>query len=235
MNRRWLSLLLLLLLPGIATQAQTHEILRPRAESDLDSTSVGCGGIHSVSTAMPNAWDAAGLTTSSDQSVNAAGGAHPTAFYRARQFTNWGSSTNSYGSLTLFINSAIVVDSNNNGAGAMAFSENGGTSWIPFAPAVSPWTQTTFSATIPANQDLTKLRVAICVDAAGELGGPGGTADMTVFDTWTDGTFSVPTPTPTPTPAVPVKPAVPSPVIVSRLWIALLIFLLVPVALRRRE
>lgn len=142
---------------------------------------------------MANAHDAAGLATSSTQSAFGSSGPppqfKPLSGYRARIFTTWQTTGNTYSALTLNVNAASGGAQGTTGVGEadIVFSANGGSTWTSLeADGGNGFAQTTFTVALSAAQDLTKLRVAVC--AMGN--GSDGSDNITVWDIWTSGVVS---------------------------------------------
>jgi hypothetical protein len=118
---------------------------------------------------MPNAYDAAGLSTSSNQFTS--GGLNQRKF-ETRIFMTWQIRGNNYSALTLNINSASAgyLSGNGTGAACVNYSVNNGRTWTKVrCDGALGWPQTTDTIVLSASQDLTKLRVAICTE--GDSGG----------------------------------------------------------------
>lgn len=209
----------------VTTLAFGDELLRPTTDANSTSTSFGCSGTNVAFTSFPNAYDAAGLSTSSNGSVTGGGcqkfingncvvaGRNQ---FSARLFSGWLASGNSWASLTLNVNWASQVGSLPQDSSCVAYSINGGTSWTSIACASGLRTQATSTVVLPTTQNLTQLRVGICVLGQGAETGDGiaGQETITVWDIWTLGTNNVP-----PTPAAPSPAGRPSdPLIISR-WL----------------
>jgi len=176
-----------------ACLAAGQEIKRPTADMDGgNNTKLGCVGQNQASTAMPNAYDAAGLSTSSNQLT--LGGLHQTKF-ETRIFMTWQMRGNNYSALTLNINSASAgyLSGNGTGAACVNYSVNNGRTWTNVrCDGALGWPQTTDTVALSARQDLTKLQVAICTE--GDSGGGDvnfiGSDNVLLFDIWTSGTYS---------------------------------------------
>lgn len=220
---------LLALILCTASLAFGDELLRPTTDANSTSTSYGCSGTNVTFTSFPNARDAAGLATSSHGLVTGGGcqkflngncvvAGHNQ--FSARLFSGWPSSGNQWASLTLNVNWATAGGSLPQDNTCVAYSTNSGMTWTSLACSAAIRAQATSTATLSPTQDLTKLRVGVCVlGQGGEVGdGAQGSDDITIWDIWTFGTNNVPPPAPAPSPA-----ALPSdPVIISRRWKELL-------------
>lgn len=170
----------------LASTAFAQEIKRPSAEGD-GGTAVKCGffGTSLASAGMSLAYDAAGQSTSSALAVS---GSINTTFYRSRTFSAWQTTGNTYSALTLSINSqeTETSPSGSTGSGTLQYSTNGGSTWTTLISG--NWARTTSTVTLSAGQDLSKLKIAACVQstAGGDTRGPN--ENVTIFDIWTTGT-----------------------------------------------
>lgn len=181
---RWLSVLFLCAL----TFGQ--EILRPTADFDGGAFTLGCPpAANKASLAMPYAYDLAGLTTSSDQEAIGAG----SGFYKTRIFSPWSSTGNIYSALTLNVSARSSGNlGDNSAASCIKYSIDGGVSYTTLKCEINVgYPKQTFTATLTPTQNLSKLRVAMCVQGSGSLPkqqvGPGDDI-VTIFDIWTSGT-----------------------------------------------
>lgn len=179
----------------LCMMASAQDLKRPTVEAEAGTTAIGCVGTNTSSTAMANAHDSAGLTTSSTQST---GGTTTQSLYRARKFTTWQSASGTYTALTLNVNAKsggyLAFGGDVSGNACLAYSINSGGSWtsIKCDTDGSGWSQQTFNISLSATQDLSKLQVAVCTSGkAGNRFGlaPGGD-DVTIYDIWTLGTTS---------------------------------------------
>ena len=173
----------------LALSCQAQELLRPTAEMNIMS-GLGCVGFNQASGNMPLAYDAAGLTTSSSQSAS---GTTSVSHFKARAFITWAPTSNTYSALTLNVNTASAGSTGSDGLAEIDYSINSGTSWTAIRSSGGGWSQTTDVVTLSAAQDLTKLRVAICVEGDRDPTVPGSDS-IQVFDIWTLGTTAAPTP-----------------------------------------
>lgn len=207
----------------VTTLAFGDELLRPVTDANSTSTSYGCSGTNVTFTSFPKAYDAAGLATSSNGSVT--GGPCGHFFngnctsagrnqFSARLFSGWPASGNTWAGLTLNVSWATGGGSLAADNTCLAYSINSGTNWTSLGCSAVLRAQATSTVSLATSQDLTKLRVGICVmGQGGELGdGLPGSDDITIWDIWTLGTNNVPAPPPPPSPAS--RPS--DPVIVSR-------------------
>ncbi len=185
------SLLVITLL--FACFAASQEIKRPTADIDGgNNTKLGCVGQNQASSAMPNAYDKAGLSTSSNQFTS--GGLNGTKF-ETRIFMTWQMRGSNYSALTLNINSASAgyLSGNGTGAACVNYSVNNGRTWTKVrCDGALGWPQTTDTIVLSAGQDLPRLQVAICTE--GDSGGGDvnfiGSDNVLLFDIWTSGTYS---------------------------------------------
>lgn len=174
-------LLVVILLLG---SASAQELLRPTTEVDPGAQpQYGCAGTNSASSAMANSYDAAGLTTSSTQSVSA----RLATKYKNRLFSTWQSTGNTYTALTLNANAS---GSTATGTAVIKYSTNSGVTWTTLkSDTGGGFAQATFPATLSASQDLSKLRVSACIEASDDTGIT-TTDTITIWDIWTSGTIS---------------------------------------------
>lgn len=167
-----------------------QELKRPTVDTNGGAvTALGCGGTVTGSTAMPLSYDTAGLTTSSNQFIGATN-----FLFKTRLFSNWQMPGTTYSSLTLNINSSsdgwiAVSDPGASGGACIAYSANSGSSWTSVVcdGSGNGWTKQTFVVTLSPAQDLSQLRVGVCVMARGRGGKfplPGGD-NATIWDIWT--------------------------------------------------
>lgn len=216
---------LLALILCTASLAFGDELLRPVTDANSASTSYGCNGTNVTFTSFPNAHDGAGLATFSNGSVT---GGPCQKFqnsscivpghnnFSARLFSGWPASGNQWNSLTLNVNSASGGGFLISDIACVAYSVNAGATWISLKCGGSGWAQITSTATLSPTQDLTMLRVGICVEGTGFPAGNTGSGedDITIWDIWTLGTNNVPPPPPAPSPSS--RPS--DPIIFSRWW-----------------
>lgn len=174
---------------------QSQELLRPTVTTSSSvSGTFGCHGLNQTATAMPFAYDAAGLATSS---VQTASGTIPSTFFKVAILSGWAPTANTYSSLTLNINSAALETNNTGSSGAIAqsYSTNNGSTWTNLNPgSLLPdgisWVQQTKTVTLSPGQDLTALRVAVCVQGSAGGDTTGTTDKITVWDVWTSGLYT---------------------------------------------
>jgi len=199
------SHILLVIALRFAALAAGQEIGRPTADIDGgNNRKLGCVGENQPSSARPNAYDAAGLSTGSNQFTS--GGLNQRKF-QTRIFVSWQMAEKNYSALTLNINSASAgyLSGNGTGAACVNYSVNEGRTWTKVrCDGALGWPQTTDTIVLPAGQDLTKLQVAICTE--GDSGGGDadfiGSDNVRLFDIWTSGTYST---GPAGTTSTPVK------------------------------
>lgn len=167
-----------------------QELRRPTSDANGGAvTALGCGGTVTGSTAMPLSYDAAGLTTVSGQSIGATN-----FLFQTRLFSSWQLPGTTYSSLTLNINSSSagwIADSDPGASGGacIAYSVNSGGTWTSVVCDASGngWAKQTFIVTLSPAQDLSQLRVGVCVSARGRGGKfplEGGDA-VSIWDIWT--------------------------------------------------
>lgn len=183
-------LLLAVLLATLVGLARGQEIRRPTAEADFAGTTFSCAiGTRQTSAAMPNFYDASGTSTSSSDSQL---GGHNADKYRTRKFTTWAAASGSYSALTLKVNTADVIGGVNGGEVDIYYSTNAGSTWTNVYIDTVGAAQQTYTAALNPAQDLSQLQVAYCLYGASDLGviGDFGTAQITGYDIWTEGTLS---------------------------------------------
>lgn len=189
-----MRLLLILAFCALPASAQMTELLRPTVTTSSSiSGTFGCHGLNQNAASMPLAYDAAGLSTSS---IQTASGTIPSTFFKVAIISGWPATANTYSALTLNINSAALETNNtgNPGAIAQSYSTNGGSTWtnLPpgsFLPDGISWVQQTRTVTLSPGQDLTALRVAVCVQGSAGGDTTGTTDKITVWDIWTNGQY----------------------------------------------
>lgn len=165
----------------LACSCFAQEIKRPG--TDTDSGNQGCIGTRLSSSAMPQAYDAAGLSTESDLS---AGGTQTASNYRARNFSGWTTNGNSYLSLTLNVNSS--ASPSGPVQGCIAYSIDGGVTFTHIrCDSGSGWTQRTDTISLSASQDLTQIEIEVCVAGLKNPGGKFSLEDISIYDIWTSG------------------------------------------------
>lgn len=167
-----------------------QEIKRPTVDMDGGPTGLGCAGIDIASNSMSFAYDAAGLTTFSTQSVF--GLTYPR--YRTRVFRTWQTTTNAYSTLTLNVNSSSSGWAGGGAAGAarILYSTDSGFNWTLIIADTfgAGWNQQTSAITLSPTQNLANLRVAICVQGNGNKANDPGSDDISMYDIWTVGATS---------------------------------------------
>lgn len=179
--RRLITLALLL---ATAVVCLGQEIKRPTA--DADSSGAGCAGTANASSAMPNAYDAAGESTSTGLSM---GTKSTSDQIKGRQFTTWQSAGGSYSALTLkFVSACTMTGNYGNGTCVAAYSTNSGGNWTTIFSSTGH-TQRTDTVTLSAGQPLSSLLVRGCVRAVSSDGTHTFTSNLTIYDIRTEGTL----------------------------------------------
>lgn len=169
--------------------AQQQEILRPTSDIDPGKlTNLGCSTIGNVaSSTMKLSYDAAGLTTGSSLQVSGDSNASHSS---TRSFLNWQSTSNAYSALTLNINAQF--SGSGSGTGCVKYSIDGGSTYTTaHCDSANGFARQTYTFTLSATQNLSKLRVSAC-----GFGGKGnahaeidpGDEEITIYDIWTSGT-----------------------------------------------
>lgn len=175
----------------LVASSMAQEIKRPTADSDPGaSIAYGCSGTNVASTSLPNAYDAAGLTTSSTETAFASTTQNR---YKNRKLSSWQSTGNSYSALTLNINSSSPGFSGSGGNACVKYSTDGGGTWTSVHCSFNSWAQSTSTISLSASQDLSKLQVSACVSGEADTLAPGNDS-VTLYDVWTAGTISTPAP-----------------------------------------
>lgn len=184
--KRWLILLL------VCTAAFAQDLKRPTVDdSGVLPSTLGCSGVASASTSMPLSYDAAGLSTSSNQQTLAV---YKSNKAKSRRFLTWPAAAGVYTSLTLNINAfslgAFAVSSGGgDGSACIGYSLNAGVSWTNLVcDSGAGWPQQTFSVTLSPTQSLPDIQVGVCAGgvAVGGFGEQGGD-NVQVYDIWTVG------------------------------------------------
>jgi hypothetical protein len=182
--KRLLQLTAVLLL-SLSLAAQTHEILRPTADSDSSSLcgpNVAVGAVNLASVAMPNAYDASGTSTNSTVGVNAS---TTNQQYKGRHFTGFPNPSGAYSSVTINVNAACLQSI---GDCFIGVSLDGGTTVATtlLSTTHTSAAQQTFTASLSTSQSFSQIQVSVCA-----LADPtSGTASTQVFDIWTDGVIA---------------------------------------------
>ncbi len=168
---------------GMAVVCAAQEIKRPTA--DADNLGAGCGGAANASTAMANAYDPSGESTSSALSM---GTKATSDQIKGRQFTTWQSAGGSYGALALKLVSTCTMNgSYGNGTCVAAYSTNSGSTWTNIFSS-SGHAQRTDTVTLSPGQALGSLQVRACVRSVSSDGTHTFTSTLTVYDIRTEGT-----------------------------------------------
>lgn len=174
-----------------------QEIRRPTADFDSGNASwavSACGyAPNHVTLSGALAWDAAGQSTSVTYLVR---GSTTSGALSSRTFSTWQSPTSSYSALTLNINSRSTgwanLSPSSQGAACLRYSLDAGATWgsIRCDVSGSGWTQSTNAVSVPTSQDMSKIRVGVCVRGDSGEGSPAleGAADIILYDIWTTGT-----------------------------------------------
>ena len=170
---------------------QSHEILRPTTSSGAASDAqlnLNCSGNALTGSTMTNAFDAAGLSTSSNVSVT---GSLTQTKIKGTTFKTWATPANTpYTALTINVNTASDTFSGAGGFADISYSLNAGSTWTSLKQdGFSGWTQVTSTATIAVGQDFTKIWVNLCIQGNQDPTTP-GIVDFTGWDIWTDGTYT---------------------------------------------
>ena len=176
--------------------AQTTEVLRPTADVDGgNNLGIGCFGQNQASTAMPKAYDAAGLATFSSLSE---GGSQTSSLFKSRSFQSWQTSNNSANYSALVLNVYAFSPgyaANDSGAGnaCLYYSTDSGNTWTKMVcdsqNAGAGFGQT-FTATLSTSQKFAQLKVATCVSGVKSVNGnPPGEDSIQIYDIWTLGTL----------------------------------------------
>ena len=187
--RRLIFLVILVFALPLNAYQSAIELLRPTADADAHGMIPACIIHQQASLAMPRARDAAGLTTQNTMVV-----VDETFTYKARSFSPWASTSKTYTALVLKVNAQSGTDPDVPNAGGLAFmgySINGGTSWVTIIQAFTPagWPRQTFSITLSPTQNLSQLRLGVCVAAQGTTNNP-GFDQLIIWDIWTEGTYT---------------------------------------------
>lgn len=159
---------------------------------DLKRPSVDTGS----NSAMPKAYDSAGLTTSSQLAQGGSlncnqFGCTGVSITACRVFKSWALPSVPYSTLTLNFNSS--ADNNPNAvaasSGVISYSIDNGMTWTPAqTDSGSGWTEQTTTVTLSAGQNLARLQVRACAGGAGDGSSKTVSAEViTVFDIWTLG------------------------------------------------
>lgn len=163
-------LLAILLCLNLAAFAGT-EIIRPTTDADIGTATwvtnnCGIASYASNSTSGNLARDSAGQATSVTYSR---AGSFTATIVTSRTFSGWTASTFTYTALRLNVNSSSPGTSADSAGGiaVLVYSTNNGVTWTAIRSA-DGWTRTTDTIALSVGQDLTKLRVGVCL-----LGGKG--------------------------------------------------------------
>lgn len=194
--RRFEKILILIL---VATSAFGQDLKRPTTDVAGSPIVLGCGfGGSRTSTAMPDAYDNAGLLTSS---INSSASLYKSSKSSSRVFKTWQGASGSYSALGLYINTQSpgwnsVIAGTGTGEGCIAYSLDSGLTWTSVVcDSGTGWPQQTFTIGLLPTQDLSTIQVGVCtyadaLSAPGDVGGDG----IYIYDIWTLGTAAaVPT------------------------------------------
>jgi hypothetical protein len=192
---RNLLLAILVLSCPVLAFGQLHEILRPTADADGAGNALGlCIGAAKGSAAAGNAYDGAGLSTSVTEPVTALA-SETSGRFISRIFSTWASATQTYTALSINVNSSSTGPTTLSALGDsyVVYSINSGTNWTVLHQDQNStgWAQVTDTAALSASQNLTTVKVAVCIDTSGDTVHTG--ADQVIlWDIWTDGTYTPP-------------------------------------------
>ena len=137
---------------------------------------------------MPLSRDSAGLTTSSQIFAT---GTNTANIFRTRIFTGWSNPGQTYLDLNINVNASAAGSGDAAEQSCIKYSINGGVSYTTLlCDSGTGYAQQTSTIALSATQDLTKLRVAVCV--SGQRGNiqqdiAPGTSQVSIFDIWTSG------------------------------------------------
>jgi len=180
-----LVLVFLMFLAGNSDGQTIIEVRRPTAELDAGAT-VKCGfGTKLTSPSMPSAYDAAGQATSSTITAQ---GTISSSFYSARSFSAWQGASSPYASLTLEIVSSLALTNNNGSSsqGALRYSLNNGATYSTVLSGTN-WNKQTSTVPLSQDQDLSQIKIAVCVESTAGGDTTGAREALTLYDIWTEG------------------------------------------------
>lgn len=187
--KRFLAVLLM------CTSAFAQDLKRPTTDVAGSPVPLGCEfGNTRTSVAMPDAYDNAGLLTSS---INSAAALYKSSKSSTRVFKTWQAASGSYSALGLYINSQSpgwnsLASGSGFGEGCIAYSLDSGLTWTSVVcDSGTGWTQQTFVVGLVPTQDLATVQVGVCtygdaLSSPGDVGGDG----IYIYDIWTLGTSS---------------------------------------------
>lgn len=181
------------------------EVRRPSTDGDTGSATwvtnnCGIATYASNGTSGGLAYDSAGQATSV---TYARAGTFLASMVTSRTFSGWTNSSLTYTALRLNINSfSAGTDPNSAGGEAcLVYSLDNGTTWTAIRCS-DGWTRTTDTVNLSASQNLSKIRVGVCVLGVEGTRSPGGPPDggetitspgnesVQLFDIWTAGDYS---------------------------------------------
>ena len=178
--------------------AQSTEYLRPTA--DATTTDADCGGSNVASAIMSTVYTSkSGTGPTGSSALIDTMGAYNSQKYKARLFSTWQSTSNTYGALTINVSVQCSTFSDRYGGKCAAgYSTNGGTSWTNFYSyngngSGNSDTQHTLTATITGTA-LSSIQIRVCsigYSGDGTSGDGQGEAQITIYDIWTTGTYGV--------------------------------------------
>jgi hypothetical protein len=180
----------------LSLYAYAVETLRPTADADIPAVNgTYCTGVGTklASSSGANAYDGSGASTSVNYAATGLDGG--TIRGKGRVFTTWATPSGGYSALSLKVNTEAETDVTAGGGTAVVkYSTNGGSNWtvIKSDDSTGGWFQQTSTVALSAGQDLTQLQVDACVIGYGGDGslGTAGSANITLYDIWTEGTLS---------------------------------------------
>jgi hypothetical protein len=172
-----------------------QDLRRPISDADGgNNLSIGCTGSNTASASLPKGYDAAGLTTFSENDLT---GTTKTLF-ATRIFSGWVKNSLVYSALTLNIfatSKGWRFFGGLTGNSAVAYSTDSGNTWTPVVAdgglSGGNGFGGLFTINLGATQDISQVRVGVCVQGLGTAKGQFfGTDDIEVYDIYTLGTQS---------------------------------------------
>lgn len=148
----------------------------------------GCTGQYLASTAMPLAYDSAGLSTS-DEILS--GGSSTIQHFNAREFNAWSRTSTVYSALSLNVNVLRTGPDPARGVGSacVSYSLDSGATWTSLGCGATI-AQKTVTASLSPTQDLSTISVAVCTRyQQSNPNLPSSFETMDVYDIWTVGTI----------------------------------------------
>lgn len=141
---------------------------------------------------MPSSYDGAGLATFS---LSQTGGSSTAARSSTRLFKSWSLPGSPYSGLSLNLNASsdgwLSSGDGRTGYAAMWYSLDNGATWVLVKndSGGAGWLRQTFSISLSATLDFTKLRVAVCTGGlSGSKFQAPGSDNIYLYDVWTSGT-----------------------------------------------